>query len=215
MTRPQAGFTLLELLISVAIFALLMTVLIGGLQLGTRQARRLTAQIDRSSQVALVEHFLRTRLGAAQPLTAPTSTSRKPQFSGRSDGVDFIAAAPDSVPAGGLQVLSIRLIDSGATDDVQLIVRTRPLRDDPDAPAESQTTVLLDHLRGARFLYYGPERPRDPPDWRDTWQDMAYLPLLIRLSARFDDGEPVPGLAIALRLSSTVAELRLNQGGRF
>ena len=40
MTASQRGFTLLELLISIALLALLTIMLFGGLQLGTRQVDR-------------------------------------------------------------------------------------------------------------------------------------------------------------------------------
>ncbi|HEX9462204.1 MAG TPA: prepilin-type N-terminal cleavage/methylation domain-containing protein [Alphaproteobacteria bacterium] len=211
----QSGFTLMELLISVSIFALLMAMLFGGLQLGTRQVGRITAQVDRSAQIALVENFLRAQLAAAQPLAGAASGPKNLQFNGQPDGVDFVAAAPESLPAGGLQVLSVRFVAGETGRDGQLVVDWRPLRDDPDVPSPARTTVLLDHLRTARFVYYGPPQAKSAPDWQDTWQDMPYLPLLVRVSATFADGEPMPGLAVALRLSSTVAELQLNQGGRF
>lgn len=211
----QSGFTLMELLISVTIFALLMAMLFGGLQLGTRQVGRLTAQVDRSAQIALVQNFMRAQLAAAQPLARAASGAKNLQFNGQPDGVDFVAAAPESLPAGGLQVLSVRFVAGDTGGDGQLVVDWRPLRDDPDVPSAVQTTVLLDHLRAAHFVYYGPAQPKAAPDWQETWQDMPYLPLLVRVSATFADGEPMPGLAIAFRLSSTVAELQLNQGGRF
>lgn len=215
MKNSESGFTLMELLISVAIFALLMVMLFGGLQLGTRQVGRLTADIDRSGQIAVVQNFLRGQIGAAQPFVLPPGTSKKLEFNGQPDGVDFVAAAPESAAFGGLQVLSVRFVEGRTENDGQLIVSWRPLRADTDQPQPASTTVLLDHLRAGHFVYYGPPSLKEAPDWQETWQDMSYLPLLIRVSATFADGEPMPGLAIALRLSETVSELRLNQGGRF
>ena len=216
MKRACAGFTLLELLVSITIFALLMVVLIGALQLGTRQTGRLTGQVDRSQQVALVQTFLRAQLGAAQPLILPADQTRTVQFDGQPHSVDFIAVAPESLPSGGLQVLSLALADGGAQGDGQLVLGSRPLRQEADGPpAAARPTVLLDHVRTARFVYYGPPTPSDDPYWQTTWQNMAYLPLLVRLSITFVDGEQMPDLAIALRLSSSVADLRLNQNRRF
>jgi len=216
MKRACAGFTLLELLVSITIFALLMVVLIGALQLGTRQAGRLTGQVDRSQQVALVQNFLRAQLGAAQPLVSSPGQTKIVQFDGQPHGVDFVAVAPESLPAGGLQVLSVALVDGARQGDGQLMLGWRPLREEADAPpAASRPTVLLDHVSAARFVYYGPPTPTDDPYWQTTWQDMGYLPLLVRLSVTFTDGEQMPDLAIALRLSSSVADLRLNQNQRF
>jgi general secretion pathway protein J len=215
MKRSESGFTLMELLISMTIFALLMVMLFGGLELGTRQVGRLTAKNDRSGEIALAQNFLRAQIASAQPFVLAPGTSKRLEFNGQPDGVEFITAAPQAATVGGLQVLSVRLVDGKRPGDGQLVVTWRPLRDDPDMPSAPKATVLLDHLRAARFLYYGPATAKDAPDWQETWQDMPYLPLLVRLSATFSDGEPMPGLAVALRLSQTVAELRLNQGSRF
>jgi len=216
MKRSCAGFTLLELLVSITIFALLMVVLVGALQLRTRQAGRLTGEVDRSQQVALVQNFLRAQIGAAQPLVLPSDQAKTVQFDGQPHGIDFVAVAPESLQAGGLQVLSVALAGVATQGDGRLVLGWRPLREEPDAPpGASRPTVLLDHVRNARFVYYGPPTPADDPYWQTTWQGMGYLPLLVRLSVTFVDGEEMPDLAIALRLSSSVADLRLNQNRRF
>lgn len=216
MTRRDDGFTLLELLVSITIFAFLMVLLVGALQLGSRQVGRLTAQVDRSSQIALAQDFLRAQLGAAQPLVSSTSDSKIVQFGGDPERIDFVAVGPESLPSGGLQMLSIgvRQAPDGVTQ--QVVVGWRPLREDGDAPHEEDPpTVLLDGLRTAKFVYYGPLTVADNPDWQTDWQNMEYLPLLVRLSATFADGETMPDLTIALRLSSSMADLRLNHNKRF
>lgn len=213
MTRRDAGFTLLELLISVTIFALLMVVLIGALRLGSRQVGRLTGQVDHASQVALAQNFLRTQLGAAEPLVSLTDDSKAVRFTGDAERVDFVASAPQSLPAGGLLVFSAAFRGGTGPAGGQLVVDWRPLQRDPDAPAPVDApTVLLDHVRAAKFVYYGPSSPTADPDWQSTWQAKTYLPLLVRLSVTFMDGRTMPDLDVAPRLSKSVADLRLNQG---
>lgn len=216
MTRRDSGFTLLELLISVTIFALLMVVLIGALQLGSRQVGRLTGQVDQSSQVALAQNFLRTQLGAAEPLVLGAADSKLVQFAGDAERVDFVAAAPQSLPAGGLLAFSAAFRAGTGPAGGQLVLGWQPLHQDPDAPAPAAApTVLLDHVRAAKFVYYGPPSPTTDPDWQSSWQDKTYLPLLVRLSVTFMDGQKMPDLAVALRLSKSVADLRLNHNQRF
>jgi general secretion pathway protein J len=216
MTRRDAGFTLIELLVSVTIFALLMVVLIGALRLGSREVGRLTGQVDQSSQIALVQNFLRAQIGAAEPLVSLTDDSKIVQFAGDAHRVDFVAAAPESLPAGGLLVFSAAWREGTGPAGGQLVLGWRPLREDPDATAAvAPPTVLLDHVRAATFVYYGPATPAADPEWHATWQHMTYLPLLVRLSVVFTDGKTMPDLAVALRLSMSVADLRLNNNRRF
>lgn len=216
MTRKDAGFTLLELLVSMTIFALLMVVLIGALRIGGREAERLTGEVDKSAQIALVQNFLRDRLGAVQPLVPLTDDSKLVQFDGDAQGVTFVAPAPQSLPAGGLLVFSAALRQGTGPVGGQLVVGWRPLHADPDAVAPANApTVLLDHVRAARFVYYGPPTVTEDPDWQTTWQTMTYLPLLVRLSVTFTNGQTMPDLTVALRLSSSVADLRLNHNRRF
>src|SRR5690348_8245624 len=69
-SHSQAGFTLLELLIGVAVFGLLMGILFGGLRLASHQIEWRTARLDRGSRVALVQAFMRRSLADARPLEA-------------------------------------------------------------------------------------------------------------------------------------------------
>ncbi len=201
MPNRQSGFTLLELLISVSIFALLMTVLMGGLQLGSRQVGRLNAQLDRSAQVALVQTFLRAQLGDALPLTASGDESKTVQFRGRRESVDLVSTAPQSVVTGGLQVLSIKATAAG-----DVIAGWRPLRENPDEPNAPRTTVLLRAVGALRFMYFGRPSPSAPAGWQESWEDMDRLPQLVRLSVAFADGERMPDLAVALRLAAIPKE---------
>jgi len=201
MRDRQAGFTLLELLISVSIFALLMVVLFGGLQLGSRQVGRLTAQLDRASQMALVQNFLRTQVGDALPVAIGSDEAKTVQFRGRPDSVDFVSIAPRSVVTGGLQVLSVAV-----TAAREIVAGWRPLREDPDSPNAPRTAVLLRGIGGVRFMYFGRPSATRPAEWQDRWEDMDRLPQLVRLSVTFADGERMPDLAVALRLAAIPKE---------
>ncbi|HEX6841504.1 MAG TPA: prepilin-type N-terminal cleavage/methylation domain-containing protein [Stellaceae bacterium] len=204
----QEGFTLLELLISVSLLVLLMAMLFAGLDLGTRHIGRQSARLDRASRMVVAQSFLRLQLADARAVTASTLPGDAITFDGRLDGVDFVSAAPQAVAQGGLQVLSVGIVDPRDAGGEQLLVGWRPLTApgadaSVDAPAESEhRAALLDHIQAAAFAYFGAAQAEDTPSWHPTWQNMNYLPSLIRLSITFTDGQRMPELVVAVRAAS-------------
>jgi prepilin-type N-terminal cleavage/methylation domain-containing protein len=213
VNRQQRGFTLIELLISVVILAGLMAILFGALHLGARVVARQSGQLDRATQVALVQNFLRNQLADAQPVLA--AGAQTVDFDGRSDGVGFVSPAAESVDFGGLQVLGVQFIAGSQAAAGRLLLRWRRYRDSADGAAEDHDTLLLDELRQAHFEYYGPAPQNPAPAWQESWQAQPYLPLLVRVSAVFADGETMPDLTIALRLATSAVEQGEQHQGRF
>ena len=204
MKAAQRGFTLVELLIAVALLALLTAMLFGGLRVATRHLGHATGQLDRSAQIALVENFLRAQLANAQPFAAGGTSPPVMDFVGESDHLAFVSVAPPSVAFGGLQVLSLDIAKGNAATGGRMLLSWRPYREaSGDAPAGA-SRPLLDHVAEAAFAYFGSTAPAEPPAWHETWQEMADLPALVRLSVVFSDGETMPELIVALRLSSGV-----------
>lgn len=214
MTRPtarsQAGFTLLELLVAVAILAFLTTILFGGLRLASRQLERRSSGLEQSSRLALVQNFLRVELGDARPLTQDDSPGAPVDFIGHAASVDFIGVAPESAVAGGLQDFSVGFVRAHGSAAGELRLNARFIRGAEAAGAHE--TLLLDGLENATFAYFGIAGQEDTPSWHNTWEGESYLPSLMRLSLTFADRRPVPDLVIALRLSEDPT-LRLPPAG--
>jgi hypothetical protein len=196
---------LLELLISIALFALLTTFLFEGLRLVAHQLGPQTNRLDRASRIVLTQNFLRAQLADARPILEPATGWRSIKFDGRADGLDFVSVAPESVSFGGLQALSFEF-DRGTRTGGGLHLRWRPYEEGSSMTSSgSRDSLLLDHVRSVQFAYFGIVAPNQPPAWRATWQDMAYLPSLVRLSVEFSDAQRMPELIVALRLSPVAA----------
>lgn len=201
MIASQRGFTLLELLISIMLLALLTTMLFGGMQLGSRQLGSQTDRLDRAARVSLVQGFLRRQLADAQRLTDPPQARGAVAFTGERDSLRFINPAPASAAVGGLEVLSVEFAEEHGRAAGALLLRRRS--DEPGAA--TRESVLLDHVRQAGFAYFGVAASGEAAAWHASWRDMAYLPSLVRLSAVFSDGEVMPEMIVALRLSPGAA----------
>jgi general secretion pathway protein J len=206
VSARQAGFTLLELLVSVSLLVLLMALLFAGLDAGTRHIGRQGNRIDRASRVLMAQSFLRGQLADARAISPSDEPADAIAFDGRADGLDFVSAAPQAVAQGGLQVLSLGIVDSKSGE--QLLVGWRPLRGggaaaEAGAAVESEhRSALLDHIHQAAFAYFGMIEGETTPSWHPTWRGINYLPSLVRLSVTFLDGEQMPEFVVALRASA-------------
>lgn len=206
MPTDQRGFTLVELLLAVLLLVILTAILFDGLDIVTRHLGREAGRLDRSSQVALVQTFLRTELADAQPLTTVSGTTTIIAFSGTPGRLAFVSPAVPGIAYGGLQKLSLAFSPSAAGGALEL--EWQPYRATVQARPGASDRALLSHLRQAVFAYFGSTAPGVPPDWHTRWQDKSDLPQLVRLSVVFADGRIMPELIVALRLSGNSQPLR-------
>ncbi len=195
----EAGFTLVELLVSVTLLAVLTIVLAGGMKLATSRFTRDPEQVERAARVALVQDFVNAKLADARPILDLSAASRRIAFEGRATEVLFLAPASESAPKSGLMAFGLRFRPS-ASGDGRLELGARSF----DVPSLSagRTTILLDHVAKLRFSYYGTGGPGGTPGWTDAWDSPQILPRLIRISLGFADGSSAPDLFVALRIAS-------------
>lgn len=216
--RSEAGFTLLELLIGVAVLALLMGMLFGGLRLASHQVEWRTARLDRGSRVALVQAFMRRSLADARPLevAGPPAGVAGPAvalaFDGTAEELEFVGPAPESAESGGLELIGLGLVRQGATAGGALSLRVRAYDTGiGGATAPLRETLVLEGVRHLQFAYFGVAAGETAPGWHESWREMPYLPALVRLTLTLSGGEREPDLVVALRLSQDPS---LWHGGR-
>jgi prepilin-type N-terminal cleavage/methylation domain-containing protein len=200
MTHGQRGFTLVELLIAMVLLAFLTAMLAGGLDVATRRYQSQYDRLERAQRVLLVQNFLRAQLAGARRVSDPAGSARANAFDGAPQGVRFVATGPESVNAGGLADLAVEFAPEAKDTRGALVVRWRPFG--AANAAASRDSVLLDRVRRLDFAYFGTAASNEAPDWHPTWQKIAGLPSLVRLSLEFDDGETMPELFIAVETSA-------------
>jgi prepilin-type N-terminal cleavage/methylation domain-containing protein len=100
-TRGKAGFTLLEVLVSLVIMALITTVAFAGLSIGIDSWRRGTRKIDELDRRFAVERLLQRQLGSAD----------EKMFGGNNRRLEFMSAY--SISSGAGQQVRVRYVSEG------------------------------------------------------------------------------------------------------
>jgi general secretion pathway protein J len=195
LADSQSGFTLLELLVGLALLALAAAMTATGLG-GANRVWDRTSQRQKATQaVAAAASVLRLRLEQAEPASLFGGTAILVDFSGTAETIRFLAPPSASFGTGALRRDTVSLAADGSlllssTADAQ---RRRPL--------PVRTEVLLRGVQSLSIAYFGAGPPDGQPRWRDNWRMRQTLPALIRVRVRFPPGDPRwwPDLIVAPR----------------
>ena len=196
----QAGFTLLELMIALAILGLLSIMLYGGLRFGLRSWERESAHANAVSDIGIAQGFLRRSIANAYPIFRVDSEGKRLNpFVGGSSQLEILAPAPASVGGGGRERFLIGTETNGSRTDL-VVWSQSELAIDLNKRAK---TILVPGIRALGIGYFGRESGEEAVQWHDTWDDASHLPQLVRLRVDFvsDDFRTWPDLVIATRIA--------------
>ncbi|MDX1483412.1 MAG: prepilin-type N-terminal cleavage/methylation domain-containing protein [Alphaproteobacteria bacterium] len=188
--RRQAGFTLLELMVALALVALMAAVLLGGVRFGARVWERSHIQAASGSEVHAIRRFLRERMLAVRAVGAPAGNegSADPTgFSGDAASLRFVSLMPDYVARGGLY--QIEIDGSGGGGEGGLTLAWWPYGGSKEGPGAGQR-VLLAGTGAVRVSYFGDPENAGDGQWLDAWPESHEPPRLISIKVSFPAGDP-------------------------
>jgi general secretion pathway protein J len=193
--QAAQGFTLVEVLVCLALMSLIATALVASLELGGRTWQRVTRGVETLEDTARAQDFLRQHLSALYPAGATAAGTATGFLLSNGDALEFSGFAPGAMDTGMLRYQ----VALSALDPDVLEVRFRPERASDDWSHERLLTGVA--LLSVRFF----EKPPDAPGrWLDHWSDPTRPPLLIRLDVSFKPGDRRrwPPLFVAPRIDT-------------
>jgi len=196
----EAGFTLLELLVAIALLGLLSVALLGSTRFGIQVWARSENAMANLNRVRHVQTMLTEELTRAYPMfVASGSSEAHVAFDGDADSVTFLT--PDQSLPGALTRVRIAI----SSNDAETVL-TRSSTLELSASSSTEKTVLLQRVKAVSLSYFGSDKIDVPPTWRNTWHNEARLPSLIRIRVAFADKTAGfwPELMVAPRLSADV-----------
>lgn len=186
--RSEAGFTLAEMLVALALFgmisALLATVvnLIANLDSASRR------QGDATDQIVSAQTVLRARLEQLRATIDPRGLGDTIAMFGGSNEVTFTAPGYAANGAHQIQAVRVRRTNRG-----QLVVYTAPMLAGYDMRIPSVegwgAAPLLDGVQWLEIAYYGMDKVTGRDAWQDRWQGRGQPPKLVRVRLGFADGD--------------------------
>lgn len=177
--QRQAGYSLVELLIVLALLGLISIAIAGGVSFGNRAWEHTERKIH-DTAVAIGGHqLLRALLTAAYPRqTGEPGEEPFVAFEGAHDRLTFLSAASDAIGERGIVELALTVERTGGEASLHLKIQS---------VANGERKEIL--LAGAREIVIAyAEAAEGTVVWTDAWQARRSLPLLIRVRATFADG---------------------------
>lgn len=202
----EGGFTLVELLVALALFGFLSVALLGGLRFGVRAWEAAEETSARINNTMAVRGLLQRQLEqTAIPTPEKSDEPRQNIFLGASSGLEFTSVAPGYVGYGGMTDFILAQDEEG-----DLVLSWRVNRPDADADRgyendlqeETQRRrILLTEIEGLAFRYYGKHLRDEQAAWYESWTEDGLLPQLVEMTVSFPEGDrrDWPPLIISLK----------------
>jgi general secretion pathway protein J len=201
MTRRAAGFTLVEVVVAMALLATIMVLLYAGLTYALRSWDAGDANGRKVADRRLGENFIRREVMELFPLRWKDATQLRFAFEGDKDHVKFVSSRPAGLAAAGLSLVGIEVMER---DRVRNLVMRRAMPDDDQidfSPLEkAEATLLVANVENVSFSYFGAENDFAEATWMDKWDLPASMPLLIRMRVKMHDGRVLPEQTIRVVL---------------
>lgn len=201
-TRLQRGFTLLEVLVTITILALMGTVAFGALHTGGRTWEAGLARAGVTAERRALYDHLRRQI--QQMLNTRWSVDRKElvPFDGDTRGMRFVAPAPGHRVGAGLYQYAIE--SDRQMDGLRLLLYHQPYypgSEEFPVPATDAPRVLAEGLGQVLFGYFGEREADEAARWHPDWNaETGRLPRLVMLDVREGQpgAEPWPALVVSV-----------------
>ena len=202
----QAGFSLLEMLIALALLSLITTLILTAIQ-GTGRALDVANRQVQEGSIGAAQLVLRQILSQAQPIKrAAERVEDASLLEGIPERLRFVTSYAAGGQYGGLYDTEIATAASAErTTAVDLVVQQSLYRRVAPGtalvPPRGRQATILKSVAKVSVRYFGRADEDAQPDWAPTWTNKSRLPTLIALDVQFPEGDPRkwPQLIVAIR----------------
>ncbi|WP_376697019.1 prepilin-type N-terminal cleavage/methylation domain-containing protein [Wenzhouxiangella sp. EGI_FJ10305] len=176
----EGGFTLIEVLLAIALVSIIMAMAYGGFRASVRATSSGEEVIEQNNRLRVVQQFMRRQLMQTRSLVIEQfEDGETVRFEGEGDRVRFVSPMPGYLSYGGPYVQEFRL--ERGPDGLELVYYYAMLNGYEDGALRETTDgrVLMEDLGGGDFIFLDYEPDTGETFWTDLWEEPDRLPLAV------------------------------------
>jgi prepilin-type N-terminal cleavage/methylation domain-containing protein len=190
--RLRSAFTLVEMMIAIALFSLILAAIYSSWTAILRASKTGLEAAASAQRARVAVRVLEDSLGSAQSFAANLPYYYFDAENGDSPVLSFVARLSKSFPRSGkfgdLDVRRVTFSVEPAPDGSrQLVLRQWPIVMEPDQDEKEHPIVLAKNVKGMEMQFW--DSNKNPPEWVDTWEGPKtnQLPKLVMLTLKLAD----------------------------
>jgi prepilin-type N-terminal cleavage/methylation domain-containing protein len=197
MARPlrnssNRGFTLVEVLLALTIFALMGTILYGAFALGQKAVEKTQASFEKNQQRRAFADLLGSYIRSSFPYRA-TPQDPAIYYQGEEQQLSFVSASSLALGGRGMAMIRISWREGENGDGSLSLSEDLPVRlgEESAAGGQHNSVVLQEGIKQLRFAYLDPQSEGE--EWEERWDasERKILPRAVRLSYQTGAGREV------------------------
>ncbi len=187
LDSSNAGFTLVELIVGLALLALLFAAITGSIRFATIATTRAATAGDVLS-VHAANQFMRSTLSRAIPLFVRGGPRELPRlvFHGSPTSVRFVANMPGRVTVAGVHEITFKFVKESPTGNLMAsMVINNSFQVSKASEKDLHSRPLVQDVQSLEFAYFGAVKRGEAPVWHARWQNRKRLPERVSFALKF------------------------------
>jgi len=189
VSRDNRGFTLVELLVSLAVLGMAAGLLMSGVASGQGLWHRAETRAADGEAVAAAQMVLRNRIEHLVPVPSFDGSAPFADVRGTVDSLSFYAPPADADRPGNLQRYRLQRDEDGTLTLYAVDSQSSTIEINAPTVKGWRAIRLLDGVAGMELGYFGAAPPDGARRWRNRWQERPQPPELVRIRLVFDPAD--------------------------
>ena len=199
----QFGLTLVELLISLVIISIVVTLCANGFTFGSKVWAKVDEHQEDLDEIASAQRFLRKVLSEAVFYRIKDDQTRDNYFNGDENKMIFLAPSPQYGLDDYLYIYEIFKQKENGTYNLSLRYLPANTYFSGKARVADRDVKLIKNVKAIEFQYFGLSQRTGALRWYDNWVNQSALPSRVSISVEtFDDKQKWPLLIAETKFGS-------------